>query len=71
MFVAQGQVGQLQVVGQLLGLPVEAPGHSAAGFLEVKQPAIAGDDIRQAAAGPTRSVAPEMGLLAVGGIEGR
>ena len=65
VLMAQGQVGQLQVVGQILGLPVEAARHRAAGLLEVKQPPVFGDHIRQAAAGPPGLVLPEMGDLAV------
>ena len=64
-------MGQLQVIGQVLGLPVELPRHGAAGFLEVKQPAVAGDHIGEAAAGPARFVLPEVGLLAERRVQGR
>ena len=71
VLVAQGQVGHLQVIGQVLGLPVELPRHGAAGLREVKQPAVAGDHIWEAAAGPARFVLPEVGLLAERRVQGR
>ena len=58
VLVAQGQVGHLQVIGQVLGLPIELSWHSAAGLLEIKEPPIAGHHIGEAAAGPPLLVLP-------------
>ena len=71
VLMAQGQVGHLQVIGQVLGLPVELPRHGAAGLLEIEQPPIAGDHIGEAAAGPPLLVFPEVRLLAERRIQRR